>query len=493
MNTVYEGVVEIPVGYFLKMAKADYEHHARALWREFYQNSIDAKAGTIRVDLYPDTKKATIEDDGIGMTYDILKNKLLVLGGTHKEAGSVGTFGKAKELLFFSWLKYRIATREWVVEGTGANFTISRTDDYVNGTNIEITFPDDEFYQMDLKAIHVAEKMQTKSKIFVDGHRVRCNRRRGTLVRSEGWIDIYQIKTVKNAYAVVRVDGIWMFDTYVTADYGSLVFELKRSSMDCLTSNRDGLKWQWRREMENLIADLMVDKKSALREKPTMNYETIKGTGAVSLEAVEVDFVKEAENLGEVLEGIVAIFEESGDAFDEGLIEARCKSILEDNNWDDFISMVSELRFISYAPDFILKYEKREGLVNCYMSRRKAEIMALLWTETLKQVLMDSKLYIDFVAGFTFDPAVEAEYSKHGDMHYFYLNPTNLLKHYMNPKSVLSKRRLLMRDLVARAVHEVAHMKYSGHDENFNLARDAIEMKTWKSNKEYHRISKLNV
>jgi hypothetical protein len=50
-----------------------------------------------------------------------------------------------------------------------------------------------------------------------------------------------------------------------------------------------------------------------------------------------------------------------------------------------------------------------------------------------------------------------------------------------------------MKDLVARAVHEVAHMGNSAHDENFNVARDTIEMKTWDSNKEYRRISKLNV
>jgi len=43
------GRVEVPAEYFLKMAKNDYTNWKRALAREFYQNSIDARASVIEV------------------------------------------------------------------------------------------------------------------------------------------------------------------------------------------------------------------------------------------------------------------------------------------------------------------------------------------------------------------------------------------------------------------------------------------------------------
>ena len=80
--------VRIPDGYFLKMAKADYTDWHRALPREFYQNSVDAGASQIVVTTDEDNRTITVQDNGCGMGYDTLVDKLFVLGGTKKAEGS---------------------------------------------------------------------------------------------------------------------------------------------------------------------------------------------------------------------------------------------------------------------------------------------------------------------------------------------------------------------------------------------------------------------
>jgi hypothetical protein len=56
------GKVKVSGEYFLKMAKADYRNYREALWREIYQNSIDAGATEITVEYNTEELSITVID-----------------------------------------------------------------------------------------------------------------------------------------------------------------------------------------------------------------------------------------------------------------------------------------------------------------------------------------------------------------------------------------------------------------------------------------------
>src|SRR5262249_9698442 len=109
---------------FFKKAFNDYADKFWAFVREVMQNSIDCGSTWVRVDLRLTGDGGTlviVENNGEAMTRDTLVNKLLSLGESGKDfqAGAVGGFGKAKEILYFAHKHYQIESGLWVVEGSG--------------------------------------------------------------------------------------------------------------------------------------------------------------------------------------------------------------------------------------------------------------------------------------------------------------------------------------------------------------------------------------
>lgn len=124
--------------FYVKERDAFYSAWLLSFWRELFQNSVDAGAGTIRIDVteagqkgsfgrVPPPKTATrvvFADDGCGMTEDILNDVYFRMGGTTKQddEASVGGFGRARLMTNFSQIRYSIETRDRYVEGDGAEF-----------------------------------------------------------------------------------------------------------------------------------------------------------------------------------------------------------------------------------------------------------------------------------------------------------------------------------------------------------------------------------
>ena len=487
------GTIGIPNGYFLKMAKHDYEDYKKALPREFYQNSVDAGATLITVNSDEEERSITISDDGCGMDRDVLENKLLVLGGSHKAKGSVGAFGKAKELLFFSWEQYAIFTQSWQVEGSGAHYDIypigqeSIHSNGVAGTIAKIWLPVPEAEDLDefMKYFKwVALQMRTDTTIMINGRKYEPATRRGLLQKDLDWIRIYQNKSHESQYASVSIDGIWMFQQYVGAGYGMLSFELNRASVEALTSSRDGLKSEYRLKLSKLLEDLMINKKSFLDRRPPVTYARIEGEGPVELIPAEV--ASSVIVNGHVdMEAVAKVIVDGNVDRDEILVER-----LESLRKQDADEAVSQLKFLGYKPDFVLKY-RAESQAKGFMETTKAKVLAKMWTEVIKQILIDNSRFIRFVAGFTFEGPCEAEYRKVGDEHQFLLNPYNLLNVFKKSKAPLSARVLLIKDLRSRGVHEIAHINHPNHDEGFVVDLHSIEAHTWPSEAVYKRIQKI--
>lgn len=95
---------------------------------------------------------------------------------------------------------------------------------------------------------------------------------------------------------IVRVDGAAMYSSYIEVDDVQIILEIDKSiSRHALTSNRDGLKNDFREIVNAFIAELNIDNKSALAERLSKDNYTIKGEHGLmtaQIEAIE-DIVAE--------------------------------------------------------------------------------------------------------------------------------------------------------------------------------------------------------
>jgi len=464
------------------MASLDYTSWKTALPREFFQNSIDARAKTIHVTF--DGNTVTVVDDGTGMTLDVIQNKLLVLGASGKDAGgAVGAFGKAKELLYFSWPQWSIKTGDLLVEGSGPEYTINRTSSYTIGTVSKITIDDDSIGAMSSYFYEVAQKMDTRTKIYINGDLVESKSRKGRHIKSLPFGELYLNKSINSSYMEVKVQGIWMFSHYLGTSCGQFVLELSKSSIDCLTSNRDDLKWEYRSQLMAFVRDVIANEKTVTTSKKDMVERVITGAGKVRVRPEMMYEVFHNLNTTTAKINFEAALTKLG--YNAEILKLRLgnEHQIDQERWS----------FIGYKPDFELMYTKRQAnAVRRFMKQRKALTLANVWTEICKQVILDnSSGYMEFTAGFTFDKDTAACLKKEGSNVSIHINPTLIGKEGGWDKKVLSNRFLLAEELRDKAIHEVAHIKYSDHNENFVAAMHVIRAKTALNFKVYEKIGRM--
>lgn len=502
-----KGTVEIPKHYFFQMAIKDYRHWQKALWREFFQNSIDAGASKIKIASDIHNNSVTIIDNGSGMTLDVLQNKLFCLGGSHKKQGAVGAFGKAKELLFFSWPSYYIKTGDFEVKGKYNEYIIEDLEDYYSGTRCTITLPKNDVSVQTLLSYgrEVASLMETSCQIIFDGQLVETGWRRGNLVQDLGWCQIFHdIKEQRTNYLRVRVAGIWMFDVYVGAGIGAVTVELTKNSIDCLTSNRDGLQDRYQQELDMFIKRLIADTQQALKPTPVITRRIYEGAGAINI----------ATATGALNTGLDQL---SNNVMDEGLV-ALAKSMQNILNLQGFMSELTANRFaqvgviakndgdierwsfdykdrmafIGYQPDFATKYESdKETYIEKFMKTKKATLLIKMWTEVVKEVMLTSGHFVTFTAGFIFEDGVEAQLEQRDGQYFVYLNPDLVLSNTAYKSAIFKKRRVLIEDLKDKAIHEIAHIRCDYHDENFVNQMAKIRSTTYDSYFAYQTIQKI--
>jgi len=131
-------VVSLPKEFFETERDKFYNDWVGAFPREFVQNSVDAKATELFIDIVSADGKGsfggapgldrvtrvTFEDDGTGMSREILDKVFFALGQSTKRSddGAVGGFGRARIMQAFSQVRYSIVTRDRYVEGDGPRY-----------------------------------------------------------------------------------------------------------------------------------------------------------------------------------------------------------------------------------------------------------------------------------------------------------------------------------------------------------------------------------
>jgi hypothetical protein len=497
-DSVVTGQVGIPAGYFLKMARHDYDSYMMALPREFYQNSIDAGATKIVVEFDKEKRTITVTDDGCGMTRAVLLDKLLVLGGSHKQFKSVGAFGKAKELLFFSWVKYEIETLGWKVAGVSSEYTVSPLPKSRQGTKCTVWIPEREAGYSDLMDDlvqpfkTVAMRTQTDCQIMINGDEFVSKFPRGKLVMDLEWGKLYLNESIQSNDMMVRIQGMWMFNRWLGDLKGSLIMELEHSSVEMLTSNRDNLKDKYRHQMETVARKIMVDRKTALEgPKPTTKRELMTGSGKIMVPRREI--LSKVPSIGAdspQWKDALAALAQTAEHVPFPIMEARMEVMKKQlDRYDTLFDHVDRLAFMGYTPDFILKYQSdQQAEVEKFMKTKTATDLAQIWGEIVKQVMLDNGVFEHFTAGFTFDKDRLAEIEHGGDI-IVYLNPLKLGALVGLEGKPLSDRFRLMLDMQERAIHEISHLEQTYHDESFVIHMDRVRANTWKSYTVYSRIA----
>lgn len=480
--------VGVPNSYFLRAARTDYVSYRSALARELVQNSDDAHATLIEFTLDKDKRTLLVSDNGVGMSQDTLVNKFLTLGASQKDAGSVGGFGKAKELIAFSWESYQIATLDNLVCGSGAEYTIGKTNNYVHGTQIFIKFPEDE--DLSLMEVHLLDQLsknQPRAEVKFNGDIVSpltIPSRSVRTVYQEGnpIAKIYTIKNSASYYALVRLRGIYMFSQYIGNSDKTVVVEMLGDSVGLLTSNRDGLMGPARNAISQVINEIIINPISSLKEKaPKREYYMGENGPAHAVKRVKPSLVSEVSRVKDLissawdLKEIMTALESS--VLTVNLTEGRSLGDPEESFYSFKDHIVKALDTLTYRSDFVLQYSGRvpKRLHPHTMSRKNLKL-ATLWEIVLREVLLAANLETKFSIGWTLnDPDILAEvyYDPEHALHCYLLNP--------NSKYLQVKGEVLQ-EMVDLAVHEVAHTVCgsSYHDENFTRNELDIRRKTRK-------------
>lgn len=275
--------VKIPHQFFRDEKTKLYSEWRLAFWRELLQNSIDAGATRIDISVAQDGDniRCFCEDDGCGMSADLLENVYFRLGESSKGQGSIGGFGRARIMTCFGNKSYRIRTMDNIVDGEGSQYEISSSLEYYDGCSVEIEVDDATQEQM-LSAIRQILSQSTLSqRVFINGNEFSNWLKRGRRVRELSFGGVYtNISSRSYSYKIIsRVNGLSMFTTYVNLDKQIVVEIDPEKSRDVLNASRSSFINEASREFTRWQSEIAVDSQTSLRARNREVRELIRGAG----------------------------------------------------------------------------------------------------------------------------------------------------------------------------------------------------------------------
>lgn len=463
--------VQIGPQFFLK-AKNDYADWRWAIIREFMQNSIDCGSRYIDIiiKLEGDNTRLIVANDGSPMDENELVDKLLALGESGKDfVGTVGGFGKAKEILYFCHLGYQIRTGSFRVVGSGAGYNLEDAA-WFHGTESSILIEGDEVEELINRVKRYAAECQWRGELSLNSERLDTNLRKGSRRRDLGWAVIYTNKTFPHRL-IVRIDGMPMFSRYVNIDRCVLV-EVNRSSKEALTSNRDGLVSEYRHKLEAWVDELTTDESTALRDEPTISYHYFQGEkqqhSGANAEAVQelvtAAYATIPQPIADPEEETPTLGVDRPVAYDDGPSTPRERS--------DFMTPLPA----SCSYEFIVKNTTGLQVLTYYMPygfSSYARKLATTWIKCLLELHRFFGIEGEFSVGFVLHDKAEAQYEeneRYGRV--YYINPTVVVEQSCSRSRSLKKRWKFNNAgnyaILATAVHEILHgMGYHPHDEAY--------------------------
>lgn len=491
--------VVTPKSFYVK-ARRDYSNWRFAFWRENFQNSVDAGCSSIDIsmnDLGNGSISVVFDDNGKGMSRDILENVYFRLGESTKGgSSSVGGFGLARILTCFSMKNYKITTQDNLVVGDGGEYSISDVE-FFNGCKLEVEIENESLGSMNDALSEYLRQSQLPCRVTVNGERWTkwCYRR--TLTRQLSLDDnifanVYVNKSGENGLLMIRVNGTIMYSQRTRAKAQVIVEIVPEIARDVLTAHRDGMTYKYQYVLNSFIQELSVDTTSALKSRFTNKSAVVLGQGMFSsrkkntannqkdmAESNQDLAVGSASDLCHASVGSIPIAEFTNK--DEGAYTvsadyvAGYRKVIGEKFLNDLPNIyIDDETESADVHSVINQYHPENWIVKevggkTYNKGNKFYKLLMLWKIACQHAidaLMDFHPTTDHIVwglGWVFSEQVRARCRSVSAGSVFLLNPVD----------EKGKVRFSLRDkkdlkvLMALAKHEVAHVIYSYHDESY--------------------------
>jgi hypothetical protein len=393
----------------------------------------------------------------------------------------VGGFGKAKELIAFTHNSYYIRTGELLVNGCGAQYDLAENCGYVHGTTTSVVMPGDEVGNLVSAARRFCAFAQWDGVITINGEVFECGLRKGSPRRELSFGKVYTNKSFENRL-IVRINGIPMFHQYTDMDR-CVIVELNGTSVEVLTSNRDGLVYAHRQALDNFIMELSTDKRKALKEKKakyqhfggakfkhrvqsSLNVRNLVDVSRPVSSAVPVGVVSSGGG-SEGSDGGGELVWVSGSV---GVFSAACSS----GGYESGDAVVG-VPVQQISEEFVVKNETDLKVPDYYMPDHESfsgysRKLARIWGRLVLELHRMFEKEAEFAIGFCFDEDSEAQYENGDYGRVYYLNPAQVVRQDSSESKSFKKRFLLTERnrLLAIAAHEFVHgLGYSRHDDEY--------------------------
>jgi len=291
--------VSTPKAFFVNERRM-YSNWQFAVWREFFQNSLDAGSSRINIsmkNLDNGNFEIVFEDNGCGMTREVLEKVYFSLGETTKrDSSTVGGFGRARILTCFSMKSYKIRTMNSLVIGDGGSYEIENADP-VFGTTVTIEVENESFESMNNWLTWYLQLSQMDCRVFVNGEQWKswCYRRQHTRELSTNgqvFADVYVNKSAKNNRLIIRVNGTIMYYINIKAN-AQVIVEIKPElARNVLTANRDGMNSLYQPSLTSFLDEIATETMSALKVKRGQKSARIKRGGLLFTRAKRIESKK---------------------------------------------------------------------------------------------------------------------------------------------------------------------------------------------------------
>lgn len=493
--------IKLGAQFFKKERDSLYSNWKQAYWREMIQNSVDARARRIDITMTPGTVDGLcimFLDDGCGMTRQVLEDVFFALGETTKTGlDTVGGFGRARVLTCFSMGKYCIWTKNLWVEGSGAEYKIEPCDVRTDGCKFQMFTRDAEYNEMMVALSGVLQRSQLPCDVYINGAKWKDWTYRRSATRTLDCGSVYVNKSQQSGgRIVVRVNGLWMFDIWTDCEFQVIVEVDVNKSRKILSAARDSFHYQYQRNLEQWVAELTVDRKSALRDARKNKTTLIKGRGARVLTLAPVERKPSTDNLTKVA-ALVMTPGTLGLLGDKPIVSERLKvgmvaggesrheqlkgSLDLDSVYIQDETENAQVRKVidKYNPtNWVESVKNIRGQVQSYKKGANYRKLLIAWQVACEHALMALMKYneiqsLSWMVGWAFRDDAEAIHVKvdGGGSHALCLNPVGedgRMKYSF-------KRREDLLALLALAKHEAAHVSVDVHNESYSTVHTAID------------------
>jgi len=499
---------------FFAHATRDYAEPGWALIREMIQNGKDAPGCTrIEVEHKLETDNdgvpayvLTVTNNGEPMSREVLFDKFLALGGSAKaNTGSVGGFGRAKELVLCqqSW---EIETGEFTVVGVGGNYGFTEGHSHA-GTRTRLVLTN-AFAGIDYQIRKFLSLCEWDGTILYNGERQTTSYKAGPASCEYDWGTVHLIDpettpdpAAMTGMVVVRVQGIPMFSRMEGAD--TVIVEITKPSTSVLTSNRDAMVWPYYYEFDNFLRKLSQSRLDALKTKwqirewhgNKVKVFVQQEMLAAAYEANKTDVIEESEEQQEVPaitttqlllgsslaartvvkekvephEVTVSVGELAADVIPHVLAENAEHEL---HHSDAVVESGGHSHKIGYH--FYTANNTGEKVPDWFTPTGMGKYclkIATFWIETLIKIHGINGVAGEFSIGFVFSKDVDAMWDNKRRI--FYINPVRIVETENNgKKQTIFKKRFPTRadrfQLLSDAIHEFVHsLGEMNHNESY--------------------------